>query len=103
MQNPGTGTRFGVALAVSCEELTYSYPGSERSALTNVSFELGPGEYVGPAVAVEVPERRRRHSPDVDLVAYRREGGEAVHRHMFRAMGESLIRPQKGERRQSRH
>jgi energy-coupling factor transporter ATPase len=47
MQNPGTGTRSGGSFAVSCEGLTFSYPGSERAALANVSFGLRPGEYVG--------------------------------------------------------
>jgi energy-coupling factor transport system ATP-binding protein len=47
MHDPGTGTRPGGSFAVSCEGLTYSYPGSERSALANVSFGLRPGEYVG--------------------------------------------------------
>ena len=47
MQNPGTGTRPGGSLAVSCEELTFSYPGSDTLALSAVSFELRPGEYVG--------------------------------------------------------
>jgi energy-coupling factor transport system ATP-binding protein len=47
MQNPGTGTRFGGSLAVSCEGLTFSYPGSKEPALSEISFELRPGEYVG--------------------------------------------------------
>jgi energy-coupling factor transport system ATP-binding protein len=47
MQNPGTGTRPDGSLAVSCEELTFSYPGSEVPALSEISFELRPGEYVG--------------------------------------------------------
>ena len=47
MQNPGTGTRPGGSLAVSCEELTFSYPGSEEPALSEIGFELLPGEYVG--------------------------------------------------------
>ena len=47
MDNPGTGTRPDGSLAVSCEDLTFSYPGSERSALSKVSFDLSPGEYVG--------------------------------------------------------
>jgi energy-coupling factor transport system ATP-binding protein len=47
MQNPGTGNRPGGSLAVSCEELTFSYPGSEVPALSEISFELRPGEYVG--------------------------------------------------------
>ena len=47
MENPGPGTRPGGSLAVSCEKLTFSYPGSERPALSGVSFELRHGEYVG--------------------------------------------------------
>jgi len=47
MRNPGTGTRPDGSLAVSCEALTFSYPGSESKALSDVSFELRPGEYVG--------------------------------------------------------
>ncbi len=47
MENPGRGTRRGGSLAVCCEGLTFSYPGSERHALSGVSFGLGQGEYVG--------------------------------------------------------
>lgn len=47
MQNPGTGTRPGGSLAVSCEDLSFSYPGSVRPALSEVSFTLHAGEYVG--------------------------------------------------------
>ena len=47
MENPGTGTRQGGSLAVSCEDLGFSYPGSARPALCGVSFSLRPGEYVG--------------------------------------------------------
>ena len=47
MQNPGTGTRTDGSLAISCEELTFSYPGSKVPALSKISFELRPGEYVG--------------------------------------------------------
>lgn len=47
MENPGEGTRPGGSLAVSCESVTFSYPGSERPALSDVDFELHPGEYVG--------------------------------------------------------
>src|ERR687897_123898 len=47
MQNPGTGIRPGGSFAVSCEGLTFSYPGSEESALSGISFGLRPGEYVG--------------------------------------------------------
>ena len=47
MQNPGTGTRRGGSLAVSCEKLSFSYPGSGQPALSDVGFGLRPGEYVG--------------------------------------------------------
>ncbi len=47
MEKPGTGTRQGGSLAVSCEDLGFSYPGSVRPALCGVSFSLRPGEYVG--------------------------------------------------------
>ena len=47
MKNPGTGTRPGGSLAVSCEDLSFSYPGSESPALSGVSFTLRTGEYVG--------------------------------------------------------
>ena len=47
MQNPGEGTRPGGSFAVSCERVSYSYPGSERPALSGVSLDLRPGEYVG--------------------------------------------------------
>jgi len=47
MQNPGTGTRSGGSFAVSCEGLTFTYPGSEDPALSGISFGLRPGEYVG--------------------------------------------------------
>jgi energy-coupling factor transport system ATP-binding protein len=47
MQNPGTGTRTDGSLAISCEELTFSYPGSKVPALSKISFELRPGEYLG--------------------------------------------------------
>ena len=47
MKNPDEGTRRGGSPLVSCEGLTYSYPGSERAALGGVSFELRAGEYVG--------------------------------------------------------
>src|SRR5918995_91000 len=47
MQNPGEGTHQGGSFAVSCERVSYSYPGSEQPALSDVSFELSPGEYVG--------------------------------------------------------
>ena len=41
------GVRRGGPPIVSCENLTYSYPGSERAALADVTFELHTGEYVG--------------------------------------------------------
>jgi energy-coupling factor transport system ATP-binding protein len=47
VKNPGTGTRPDGSLAVSCEGLTFSYPGSEEPALSGVSFELRKGDYVG--------------------------------------------------------
>ena len=47
MENPGAGTRPGGSLAVSCERVSFSYPGSERPALSEVSLELRRGEYVG--------------------------------------------------------
>jgi energy-coupling factor transport system ATP-binding protein len=47
VKNPGTGTRPDGSLAVSCEGLTFSYPGSEEPALSEVSFELRKGDYVG--------------------------------------------------------
>jgi len=47
MENPGEGTRNGGSFAVSCEKLSFTYPGSGRPALSEVSFELRPGEYVG--------------------------------------------------------
>ena len=47
MQNPGTGTRPGGSLAVSCEDLSFSYPGSGSPAISGVSFTLRTGEYVG--------------------------------------------------------
>src|SRR5215212_747297 len=47
MQNLGTGTRHGGSFAVSCEGLTFSYPGFETTALSGITFELRPGEYVG--------------------------------------------------------
>jgi energy-coupling factor transport system ATP-binding protein len=45
MENPGTGTRQGGSLAVSCENLSFSYSGTP--ALSEVSFQVRPGEYVG--------------------------------------------------------
>ncbi len=47
MKHPGEGTRVGGSLAVSCYRVSFSYPGSEQPALSDVSFELRPGEYVG--------------------------------------------------------
>jgi energy-coupling factor transport system ATP-binding protein len=41
------GVRRSGPPIVSCENLTYSYPGSERAALADVTFELRAGEYVG--------------------------------------------------------
>jgi energy-coupling factor transport system ATP-binding protein len=47
LQNPGEGTRSGGSFAVSCERVSFSYPGSARPALSEVSLDLRPGEYVG--------------------------------------------------------
>ena len=47
MVNPGEGTRPGGSFAVSCERVTFSYPGSARPALSEVSLDLRQGEYVG--------------------------------------------------------
>jgi energy-coupling factor transport system ATP-binding protein len=47
MENPGTGTRPGGSLAVSCEKVSFSYPGAESLALSEVSVEVRAGEYVG--------------------------------------------------------
>jgi energy-coupling factor transport system ATP-binding protein len=41
------GARHGGPPTVSCDNLTFSYPGSEIAALTNVTFELRAGEYAG--------------------------------------------------------
>jgi energy-coupling factor transport system ATP-binding protein len=41
------GARHDGPPTVSCDNLTFSYPGSERVALANVAFELRAGEYVG--------------------------------------------------------
>jgi energy-coupling factor transport system ATP-binding protein len=43
----GEGARRGGPPVVSCENLTYSYPSSERAALADLTFELRAGEYVG--------------------------------------------------------
>ncbi|HET7271831.1 MAG TPA: ATP-binding cassette domain-containing protein [Rubrobacter sp.] len=45
MENPGNGTRQGGSLAVSCEKLSFSY--ADTPALSEVSFEVRAGEYVG--------------------------------------------------------
>jgi energy-coupling factor transport system ATP-binding protein len=47
MENPGTGTRPGGSLAVSCEKVSFSYAGSGSQALSDLSFEVRAGEYVG--------------------------------------------------------
>jgi energy-coupling factor transporter ATPase len=47
LDNPGIGTRPGGSLAVCCERVSFSYPGSERPALSGISLELRRGEYVG--------------------------------------------------------
>ena len=47
MENPGEGTRPGGSFAVSCERVSFSYPGSARPALSGVSLDLRQGEYVG--------------------------------------------------------
>src|ERR671921_761589 len=47
MQNPGEGTHPGGSLAVSCQRVSFSYPGSAHRALSEVSLELRRGEYVG--------------------------------------------------------
>jgi energy-coupling factor transporter ATPase len=41
------GARHGGPPAVSCENVSFAYPGSERAALTGVSLEVRAGEYVG--------------------------------------------------------
>lgn len=41
------GARHGGPFAVSSENVSFSYPGSERPALAGVSFEAHAGEYVG--------------------------------------------------------
>jgi energy-coupling factor transporter ATPase len=43
----GEGTRRGGPPLVSTQNLTYSYPASERAALADLTFELRAGEYVG--------------------------------------------------------
>jgi energy-coupling factor transport system ATP-binding protein len=47
LQNPGEGTHHGGSLAVSCERVSFSYPGSAQPALSDVSLDLRQGEYVG--------------------------------------------------------
>jgi energy-coupling factor transport system ATP-binding protein len=47
VKDSGQGPRRSGAPIVSCENLTYSYPGSSREALSSVTFELRAGEYVG--------------------------------------------------------
>ena len=47
MKRSDEGARRGGPPVVSCENLTYSYPGSERPALSELTFELRAGEYVG--------------------------------------------------------
>ncbi|MCA1847823.1 MAG: ATP-binding cassette domain-containing protein, partial [Actinobacteria bacterium] len=47
MKNLGEGARRGGPPIVSCENLTFSYPTSERAALADLTFELRAGEYVG--------------------------------------------------------
>jgi energy-coupling factor transport system ATP-binding protein len=43
----GEGTRRGGPPLVSTQNLTYSYPASEKAALADLTFELRAGEYVG--------------------------------------------------------
>ncbi len=47
MKNSDEGAPAAAGPLVSCENLTYSYPGSERAALADLTFELRAGEYVG--------------------------------------------------------
>jgi energy-coupling factor transport system ATP-binding protein len=47
LENPGEGTRPGGCFAVSCQRVSFSYPGSGRPALSEVSLDLRQGEYVG--------------------------------------------------------
>jgi len=49
LENAGDGTHPGGSFAVSCERISFSYPGSERPALSDVSLHVRPGEYVGVA------------------------------------------------------
>ena len=47
MDSPTGEVRDGGPLAVSWEDLTFSYPGVEEPALSDVSFEVRAGEYIG--------------------------------------------------------
>jgi energy-coupling factor transport system ATP-binding protein len=47
LENPGEGTRPGGSFAVSCQRVSFSYPGSGMPALSGVSLDLRQGEYVG--------------------------------------------------------
>ena len=47
MDGPAGEVRNGGPLAVYCEDLTFSYTGAEQPALSDVSFEIRTGEYVG--------------------------------------------------------
>lgn len=47
MKNYDEGARRGGPPIVSCENLTYSYPGADGPALADLTFELRAGEYVG--------------------------------------------------------
>ncbi len=47
MKTLGDGARRGGPRIVSCENLTYSYPGSGRAALADLTLEVRAGEYVG--------------------------------------------------------
>jgi len=49
LENAGDGTHPGGSFAVSCERISFSYPGSERPALSDISLHVRPGEYVGVA------------------------------------------------------
>ena len=44
---PERGARRGGPLAVSCEDVSFTYPGRAQPALHSVSFEVRAGEYVG--------------------------------------------------------
>ena len=47
MKNSDEGPRRGGAPLLSCEHLTYSYPGSEGAALADLTFDLRAREYLG--------------------------------------------------------